>query len=51
MFPLRWLQFTAPHQTVMFEETRPVTWNDVGERVGTGEDNEGSETKQGSEKK
>ena len=27
----------------MFEETWPVTWNDVGERVGAGENYEGSE--------
>ena len=34
----------------MFEETQPVTWNDVGEKVGAGEDYEGSETKYRPEK-
>ena len=35
----------------MFEETLLITWNDMGEKEGAGEDYEGSETKYESEKK
>ena len=36
MFPLRWIQFTAPHWTVMLEEVTSGVVTEVGGADGTG---------------